>query len=203
MTTTTPLTVLTVLTQAHDSLLAAVRGVPSGGWSPSTPCERWSVAQVLQHAAGDQLGFAGILTGGPMPADDPFNPSGTIDGDPLALVSSATAAAARAFAAVDPQAAEVPVPVPPNVLPFGLAIAACALDAAVHAWDIAVATGQPAPLTDEQADALRPVAEAIVEPLRAYGAYAAALPQPADRPAGADALLRFLGRDPAWRPPVA
>lgn len=43
-----------------------------------------------------------------------------------------------------------------------------ALDAAVHAWDIAVATGQPSPLTPSLALTLRPVANALANPLRGY-----------------------------------
>jgi hypothetical protein len=65
----------------------------------------------------------------------------------------------------------------------------------VHAWDIAVATGQPSPLPNWLATELTAVATSIVEPLRAYGAYAAALePQPGDDDAAA--LLRYLGRRP-------
>jgi uncharacterized protein (TIGR03086 family) len=184
-----------LLVEAHDSLRAAVRGVPADGWTLPTPCDRWNVTQVLQHAAGDQLGFAGFLTGGPMPTEDPFAPSGTIDRDAAAIVDEATAASAAAFETVAPDATDVPVPVPPNKLPADLAVAACAMDASIHAWDIAVATGQPSPLTDAHARALRPVAEAIVEPLRAYGAYAAPLPTvPGEGDAAA--LLRFLGRNP-------
>jgi hypothetical protein len=41
------------------------------------------------------------------------------------------------------------------------AAGACTLDAAVHAWDIAVATGQPSPLPDELAEALLAVAKEI------------------------------------------
>jgi uncharacterized protein (TIGR03086 family) len=187
----------TVLTEAHDSLRAAVRGVPADGWTRPTPCERWNVTQVLQHAAGDQAGFAGVLTGGPMPTEDPFAPSGTLDRAPTVIADEAMAASASAFATVAPDAGDVPVPVPPNKLPAEFAVAACALDASIHAWDIAVATGQPSTLTDAQARALRPVAEAIVEPLRNYGAYAAALPtEPTD--GAAASLLRFLGRNPAW-----
>ena len=52
------------------------------------------------------------------------------------------------------------------------AAGAAALDAAIHAWDIAMATGQGSPLTPELAQALTPVALSIVEPLRQYGAYA-------------------------------
>ena len=70
-------------------------------------------------------------------------------------------------------------------MPPGAAAGAAALDAAIHAWDIAVATGQDSPLTPDLARALTPVAKSIVEPLREYGVYAAALepgPAPTTRP---------------------
>jgi hypothetical protein len=77
------------------------------------------------------------------------------------------------------------------------AAAAAALDAAIHAWDIAMGAGQASPLTPALARALTPVAKSIVEPLRQYGVYARAL----EPDAGADdasALLCYLGRSPAW-----
>jgi hypothetical protein len=82
-------------------------------------------------------------------------------------------------------------------LPASLAAGACALDAAVHAWDIAIATGQPSPLTPAMARDLMPVAAALVEPLRQYGAYATAVP-PAEDDGDVEALLRYLGRRPDW-----
>ena len=76
------------------------------------------------------------------------------------------------------------------------AAAAAALDAAIHAWDIAMATGQGSPLTPELARALTPVAQSIVEPLRQYGAYAEALePRRAPTTPGAAVLP---GPPPAW-----
>jgi hypothetical protein len=58
---------------------------------------------------------------------------------------------------VDPANEAAPTPFPPvPQLPAQLAAAACALDAAVHAWDIAVATGQPSPLTAELANSSSP-----------------------------------------------
>ncbi|MFI6818553.1 TIGR03086 family metal-binding protein [Nonomuraea sp. NPDC050328] len=186
----------TVLTAAHEALRTAVQGVPADAWDRPTPCDQWTVTQVLQHAAGDQLGFAAFITGGPGPEENPFAPSGRIDGSPADLAENSMRASAAAWATIAPDAAEVPVPVPPNKLPAEVGAAACALDAAVHAWDIAVATGQPSPLTSELARGLQP-ALAIVEPLRAYGAYATALEeQPGDDDAAK--LLRFLGRRPDW-----
>jgi hypothetical protein len=70
---------------------------------------------------------------------------------------------------------------------------------AVHAWDLAAAAGLPSPLTAGRAGRLTPIARAIVEPLRDYGVYAAALtPVPGDDETAA--LLRYLGRAPEWTP---
>ncbi|WP_449350883.1 TIGR03086 family metal-binding protein [Streptomyces shaanxiensis] len=187
-----------VLDDSHAALRTAVRAVPADGWHLPTPCERWTVTQVLQHAVGDQLGFAAALTGEPGPDFDPFDPSGRLEGvDPTAFLEDALTRSAKAWAAADRDAAEVPVPVPPHKLSPWSGAAACGLDAAVHAWDIATATGRPSPLTPELARPLLKVARKIVEPLRAYGAYAPALP-PAQSDDATATLLRHLGRDPHW-----
>jgi uncharacterized protein (TIGR03086 family) len=188
----------TILDSAHAALRNATAVLTGAELGLPTPCEQWTVAQVLQHAAGDQLAYAAAITGDGGPAEDPFAPSGTLAGTPGELVEPALAASAAAFAAVDPDGT-TPTPLPQGALPAATAAGAAALDAGVHAWDIAVATGQPSPLDDELAAELLPVARAIVEPLRQHGAYAAALePGPADS-ASAE-LVRYLGRDPRWSP---
>ncbi len=106
-------------------------------------------------------------------------------------------ASAAAYATVSPDAAEVPNPLPQGPMPAWLAAGAAALDAGVHAWDIAVATGRPSGLDDDLAAELLPVARALVEPLRAYGVYATAL-EPGDHDSASAELLRYLGRDPNW-----
>ncbi|MFD7559162.1 TIGR03086 family metal-binding protein [Streptomyces sp. NPDC059835] len=189
-----------LLDQAHRALRATVAAVPADGWDRPTPCEQWNVTQVLRHAAGDQLAYASRLTGGPGPDEDPFAPSGAPIGAPAGLLEPALDAAAEAFAGVVPGTAEVAVPLPPFTVSAEIAVGAAALDAAVHAWDIAVATGQPSPLPAELARALRPAAEALAEPLRgfAYGPALSDAPSPEADPAGS--LLGFLGRDPGWAP---
>lgn len=190
-------TAWTVLNEAHAALRTSVGDVPADAWDLVTPCAEWNVTQVLQHAAGDQLAFASALTGGPGPAENPFAPSGKMDGSPEAMAEEAMKASANAWANVAEDAEEVTVPVPPGKLAAPVGVGACALDAGVHAWDIAIATGRPSPLTPRLARDLMPVAKAIVEPLRAYGAYAAALePEAGDDDAAA--LLRYLGRRPDW-----
>lgn len=186
-----------LLAEAHEALLGAVKGVGDHQWDLPTPCDQWTVAQVLQHAAGDQLAYYAAITGGEGPAENPFAPSGTLTADPVALVTAASEAAAGAWGSVAAGDAAVPVPVPPNTLDAVTGVGACALDAAVHAWDIAKATGQAPVFSEEAASAILVAAKQIVEPLRAWGAYAPAL-DPQDGDDAVAALLRYLGRDPEW-----
>ena len=130
---------------------------------------------MLQHAAGDQRAYAFFVTGADGPTGDPFAPDGVLDASPLDLVGPAVDATARAYAGVDPDGT-APTPLPQGVLPAGTAAGAAALDAAVHAWDVAVAAGLSSPLDDDLAALLLPTARAIVEPLRQWGAFAAELP---------------------------
>ncbi|MGV9375361.1 TIGR03086 family metal-binding protein [Nonomuraea sp. NPDC003707] len=188
-----------ILDGSHEALRRVVGAVPAGAWQLPTPCAAWNVTQVLQHAVGDQIGFAAALTGEPGPTFNPFEPSGAPETDPTAFTEDALVRSARAWAGVDRSAVEVPTPVPPHKMSPWSGSTACALDAAVHAWDIAVATGQASPLMPELARPLLKVAMEIVEPLRAWGAYAPALEaEPGDDDVAA--LLRYLGRDPRWTP---
>ena len=190
-------TPFTILDEAHQAMRAVVAGVTDDGWARSTPCAQWNAAQVLRHAAGDQLAFAAAITGSGGPAENPFDPSAASPDGPQAFLEDALRAAGAAWSRVTPGTPDVPTPLPQGAMDADDAAAAAALDMAVHAWDLALATGQPAPLPAALAKQLMPVATAIVDPLRAYGAYAAALaPEPADDDAAA--LLRYLGRHPAW-----
>ena len=182
---------------SHDALRTVVGALTDDHLSRPTPCTQWSVAQVLRHAAGDQLGYAALLDGGPGPDENPFEPSATPPQDPKALMEQALERSAAAWATVGPDAEQVAVPVPPNKLSAKAGAGACALDAAVHAWDIAMAAGQPSPLTPELSAELLVVARQIVEPLRQYGVYAAELAAQEGDDAEAE-LLRYLGRDPRW-----
>ncbi|WP_405741003.1 TIGR03086 family metal-binding protein [Streptomyces sp. NBC_00028] len=186
-----------VLTGAHDYLREVVAAVPAGAWGAATPCSAWTARQVLNHARIDQQGYGLAITGG-RPDSDPFHPEDALAGDPSAELDEALRAVAQAYAGLPAGAEAVPTPLGP--LPLPLAAAAAAMDAAVHAWDIAVATGQDLPLTEELAEGIWPVAEHLVDHLRdAYQVFAPARPLP-EGAGRAEALLAFLGRDPHWKP---
>src|SRR5215208_1427113 len=78
-----------ILDRAHEALRAAVGGVAEDQWTAATPCENWTVAQVLQHAVGDQQAYAGMLTGAGFPDFDPFAPTGELGSDPRAALEAA------------------------------------------------------------------------------------------------------------------
>jgi uncharacterized protein (TIGR03086 family) len=185
-----------IITESLDLLRAAASAISDEDREAPTPCAQWTVTQVLQHAAGDQLAWAAALGVGTGPAENPFAPSGLIEGDIDDLMEPALATARTAWAGVRSDDDAVPTPLPQGRLQARVAAGACALDAAVHAWDIAAALGRPGFLPCSLAEQLLPAARAVVEPLRPF-AYAAALPpQPADDPTLQ--LLRYLGRDPRW-----
>jgi uncharacterized protein (TIGR03086 family) len=186
-----------VLTSSLALLREVSSAVPEDRLNDPTPCADWTVAQVLLHAAGDQHGWASVVAGSPPPSYDPFAPPARPDGTVDDLMGAAIQAAEKAWEQVDPNAGSVATPLPPvSTMTPEMAAAACALDAAVHAWDVAVATGQGSPLTPDLAEQLLPAAKATADPLRGF-AYATALP-----PQGGDdavaRLLRYLGRDPQW-----
>ncbi|HUB38369.1 MAG TPA: TIGR03086 family metal-binding protein [Streptosporangiaceae bacterium] len=188
----------TVITESLDLLRAAAAEISDVNRDAPTPCAQWTVSQVLQHAAGDQLAWAAALGVGTGPAENPFAPSGRLEGGIDDLIKPALDVARTAWAGVRSDDDAVPTPLPQGRLQAGVAAGACALDAAVHAWDIAVALGCPRFLPCSLAGQLLPAARAIVEPLRGF-AYAAALPEePADDATAQ--LLRYLGRDPGWLP---
>lgn len=186
-----------VLEQAHAYLREVVAAVPREAWGGPTPCSEWTVRQVLNHARIDQHAYALVLAAD-RPGEDPFQPADALHGDPVAELDEVLDAVADAYARLS-AAESVPTPLGP--LPLSLAAGAGALDAAVHAWDIAVATGQDRPLAPALAAGLRPAAGHLVPRLREYGVFAPALTPdgPLDEAA---ALLAFLGRSPRWAPPA-
>ncbi len=186
-----------VLLRSHAYLREVVAAVPDTAWAAPTPCSEWTVRQVLNHARIDQQAYGLLLTGG-RPDSDPFHPEDALDGDPVAQLDKVLTMVADAYAALPADAEQVPTPLGP--MPLASAAATAAMDAAVHAWDIAAATGQNRPLGTDLAEGIRPIADQLVDQLRdAFHVFAPAreTKEGYDR---AEALLAFLGRDPHWTP---
>src|SRR3954453_17376935 len=121
---TTATTTWITLDRALDALDSVVAGVPDDAWGRPTPCQEWTVRQVVEHAAGDQHAWAAAVGAAAGPSYNPFAPSGSESGTAAELVAAAAAAARDAWSAVQPDAEETPTPLPLG--PFRPEVAAAA-----------------------------------------------------------------------------
>ncbi|WP_242911250.1 TIGR03086 family metal-binding protein [Actinomadura terrae] len=181
---------LTGYHRALDLFEGLVAGVPRDGWDAPSPCARWSALDVAGHVTGGQHLVRALACGEPVP-DVTEDPARFVPGDALAAWRAARAECA---AALTPDALRRPVPVGAlGELPLGDYLGGYVLEPLAHAWDLAVATGQPSRLDPGLVHHAFATAHLIAAPLRAAGHLAPALP--AAR--GADEqtrLLAFLGR---------
>jgi uncharacterized protein (TIGR03086 family) len=151
-----------------------------------TPCEEWTVRDLLQHAIGVVAGLGAAAS---------RSPGGPLDlgPDPAAQfgqVAASTLAAWRAPGVFDQLLDFGAGPMPGRVV-AGINL----LDTATHTWDIATATGQPAQLPDDVATAALEVSRATISPEIRAGRFGPELPAPGG--AGpTEQLVAFLGRQP-------
>lgn len=162
-------------------------------WDAPTPCEGWTVRDVVVHVIDTEREFLGRhdLSVGPRPElDDPV-------GAWLAHAARVTdtlrtdGVAEREFDGY-----------------FGRTTIGATMtdfygwDLVIHGSDIARATGQPWSVTDAAAEAMHADADSWGEALYSEGVCASAIPVPDDASA-TDRLLARLGRDPKWCDPTS
>ncbi|MEQ1787715.1 MAG: TIGR03086 family metal-binding protein [Acidimicrobiales bacterium] len=177
---------LDALDQTFAHAETVVAGVRSDQYGDATPCSEWTVRELLEHMIGvvDGLGSAAA---GREPT--PF----TLGDDPTAQLRAAAAgtmAAWRAPGVLDQIVNGGAGPMPGHVL-AGINL----LDTATHVWDLATATGQPAALPDEVAEAALEAGRGIISPEIRPGRFDPEIAAPADA-TPTDALVAFLGRTP-------
>jgi uncharacterized protein (TIGR03086 family) len=182
---------------AADEVARVVAGIRDEQLGGPTPCERTSVAGLLDHLVGLTEAFRCAAVKTPLPGQASASPDALVPDWRTRLPQqlSALAEAWRSPAAWEGTASaggvEMPAP----------GMAAVALDElVVHGWDLAVATGQPYSVSDADAEACISFAGAVGEsPDERAGLYGPRVAVPADAPV-LDRLLGLTGRDPAWRP---
>ncbi|WP_433242930.1 TIGR03086 family metal-binding protein [Streptosporangium sp. CA-135522] len=154
-----------LVADAHGYLRAVTLGVPRERWGNGTPCPEWTARQVLNHARIAQLAYEAAITGGDgQPPINPFDPADAFDRAPADELDEVLVKVSAAWSTLSPDTETAPTPMGP--MPLWVGAGACALDAGVHAWDVAVATGQNLPLPEDLAERLIPVAERIVGRMR-------------------------------------
>jgi len=195
MTTGTPLEPLSVALAATEHLVAGVR---DDQWHNPTPCENWTVHDLVNHLVGGNRLFAGVLRGGPSPTPGDRSRLQGIDhlgSDAAEAYRTSSADLVAAFA--EPGVMERVVTVPAGTLPGVAALHLRVVEALVHGWDLAQATGQPVRFPDalvEQELAFTRRQLGNLPPAPA-GQGPFAPPQPVDEQAPAiDRLVACLGR---------
>ena len=167
-----------------------------------TPCEGWTVRDLLRHMAAQHRGFAAAARGRGDVAESWAPPAGS-DTDPVEAHQSAAADVLAAFAAADLDAAELTLPdFGGRAFPARQAMSFHAIDYLVHAWDVGASIGAPVRPDDDLLPAALditlavPVGDARTRPGAAFAPVLAGVdaePDPWPR------ILRMLGRDPDWR----
>jgi uncharacterized protein (TIGR03086 family) len=185
-----------------SALGAIVRGVRPDQLSLPTPCPDYTVADLLDHVGGLTLAFTAAARKEPLPGDG----GPTADGDQLPdgwreLFPARLATLATAWA--DPAAYAGTTMAGPVEMPAEGAAMVALDEVTVHAWDLAVATGQPYAADPAAVAACHAFALSFEPPSdvpeEAPGLFGPRVAVPADAPPLA-LLLGATGRDPRWSP---
>ncbi|MEU4708577.1 TIGR03086 family metal-binding protein [Nocardia salmonicida] len=186
---------------AARSLAAVVDGITGDQLADPTPCAEATVRDLLAHVVGLTEAFRQAATkesvgrSVPPPAgsDSPL-PDDWRTRIPAQLETLTSAW--RVAQAWDGDTEAGGVELPASVM------AIVALDEiTIHAWDLAVATGQDLTVTPVDLAILHEFLRET-DPAGTPGLFGPIVEIPADAPA-LDRLLGLTGRDPAWRPTVA
>jgi uncharacterized protein (TIGR03086 family) len=181
-----------------SALAALVRGVGDHQLGDPTPCPDYSVADLCDHIGGLALAFTLAARKEEIPGGGQASGDGSRleDGwrERIAAQLEDLAAAWKDKGAYDGLTMAGPVEMP------GPVAALVALDeVTVHAWDLAVATGQPYDADPAAVEACAAFVAQFDAPTDGT-LYGPPVDVPWDAPP-LDRLLGATGRDPRWSPP--
>ena len=163
-----------------------IGGVSADQYVDSTPCQEWTVRDLLEHMISVVAGIGAAAAGSPR---EPFelapDPAGQFD-----AAATVALAAWRAPGVLDRVIDAGPGPMAGRIL-AGINL----LDTATHTWDLATATGQPAALPDDVAIAALEASMATIRPEIRKGRFGPEVAV-ADDADPTDRLVAFLGRTP-------
>ncbi|MFI9274545.1 TIGR03086 family metal-binding protein [Kitasatospora sp. NPDC052896] len=140
-------TVLRLHAEALASFGRRVHGVACNQWVAGTPCRAWSVRNLVDHLTTEQLWAPELLAGRTIAEVGSRFDGDVLGEDPVAAWTAAAAAARAAFNA--PGALDRTVQLSYGVTSALDYCAEMTIDAAVHTWDLARASGGDAHLAPE------------------------------------------------------
>jgi len=178
--------------RAFATASSVLREVRPDQWTAPSPCEGWTVRDVVNHMVGGAKMVSVCLSGHGEGVN--FYVDHLRGLDPVETYVAEAAAAVHVYR-IDPSLVARTMPMPWGEA-TGSAVAAMFLgDHFVHAWDVAKATGQSTDLDPEMAERVRRFAHDYVDVGQRRGPEMFDEERPA--PAGAtaaDRLAAYLGR---------
>jgi uncharacterized protein (TIGR03086 family) len=183
------------------ALADLVRGVRDDQLSGRTPCPDYSVADLVDHIGGLAVAFTCAAR-----KDNDTIHAASADGTRLEdgfreRIAAALLELGEAWQ--DPAAYDGLTMAGPIEMPGDQAALVALDEVVIHAWDLAVATGQPYPADLDAVEACQTFVDSFAPPpggpADAGGLFGPPVPVPPDAPA-LDRLVGAAGRDPHWRP---
>jgi uncharacterized protein (TIGR03086 family) len=166
MTMTATIDEITALERSYDTLTAVVHQLEEHSLDQPTNCPEWDVRALLNHILGGALMYIGANNGEQRSEDAGYvvgdDPSGAV-----AAIAAANLASWRSPGALDGE----------RVYPWGTFPAAVGLlinagEVALHAWDLAKATGQAATIDTNVAEVVYDFYRHVpMDDMRAKGVY--------------------------------
>ena len=154
-----------------------------------TPCEKWTVHEVVEHMCQGGNAVAGSLEGQNPPDEMPD----VMENGPI---SGWAATAAHLGAAATPDRLEATHQMSFGEVTGEMALSLIVADHVVHAWDVATATGQDFACSDELASWALQVWQGLVPAEPRSGDRFGPVVETGPDASAVDALVAYTGRQP-------
>jgi len=187
---TKPMDATTALECSYDTLAKVVANLGPGQLSAPTCCPGWDVRGLLNHILGGAIMYT-LVNAGHAAGEDAGDVIGEDPIHALAVTSAANLASWR-----QPRALEGDRAYPWGTFPAGAGLVINVGEVALHAWDLARATGQSADIDPDVAQVIYDFYRRVpMEQMRSSGVYGPEINVPETAPVQ-QRLLGFLGRLP-------
>jgi uncharacterized protein (TIGR03086 family) len=188
---------VSTLLELHDRAFSEfnrrVHAVAPSQWQDPTPCTDWTVRDLVNHLAAEQLWIPPLLGGATVQAIGSRFDGDVLGDDPVSAWDSAATAARAAFA--EPGALDRIVHLSYGDRSAEYYLTELVSDLAIHAWDLARGIGADDKLDPELVERVLASTEPQAAGLAASGLFDPPVPVPAD----ADPQTRLIalyGRTP-------
>lgn len=168
----------------------------AGQWDRPTPCDRWSVRDLLNHLTAEHLWVPHLLRGETLAEVGSRYDGDVLGEDPSGTWRRAISASVMAWGQAD---ADGTVHTSMGQIPIRDYAAQMLVDLTVHAWDLARAVGVRPHLVAEAVETCLAYEKPRVDGGEVPGIFAA--PVATESESRVDQLVALLGRDPRWTPP--